>query len=158
MRISVKCSSAVHVLLIIAVLPAGWKITSEFLASSVGSNPVEIRKLLSSLKRAGMIDVTRGPGGATLKKKPEDITLFDIYDAVDSASLDDLIGVHNHPNQHCLFGRNIRSLLAEPYAEIGEAVRREMESITLEHLLARLQEIEPAIYEHFTDCQAKEQS
>lgn len=145
MRISVKCSSAVHVLLMIAVLPASYKITSEFLASSVGSNPVEIRKLLSSLKKAGIIDVTRGPGGAKLKKSPEYITLLDVYNAVDSASLDDLIGVHSHPAPQCPFGKNIGSLLAEPYAEIREAVREKMSSITLERLLARLQEIEPTI-------------
>jgi len=149
MRISVKCSSAIHVLLMIAVLPSHYKITSEFLASSVGSNPVEIRKLLSSLKKAGIIDVARGPGGAVLRKKPEDISLWDVYHAVDSASLDELIGVHSHPAPQCLFGRNIGNLLAEPYAEIGEAVRRKMAAITLEQLIARLREMEPTLYEHF---------
>lgn len=152
MRISVKCSSAVHVLLMIAVLPAGYKVTSDFLAASVGSNPVEIRKLLSSLKKAGIIAVARGPGGATLQKAPQDITLLDIYNAVDSASLDELIGVHSHPAEQCLFGRNITNLLAEPYAEIGAAVRQQMASVTLESLLKRLQEMEPTIYEHF--CEA----
>ena len=149
MRISVKCSSAVHVLLMIAALPASYKITSEFLASSVGSNPVEIRKLLSGLKKAGIIDVARGPGGAVLKKKPEDITLLEIYNAVDSASLDQLVGVHSHPEKRCLFGRNIGGLLTEPYAEIGEAVRQKMASITLAQLLKRLLEMEPALCEHF---------
>lgn len=147
MRISVKCSSAVHVLLMIAALPASCKITSELLASSVGSNPVEIRKLLSSLKKAGLIDVARGTGGAALMKRPGEITLLDIYSAVDAASLDELIGVHRHPARQCLFGRNIGSLLAEPYAEIGAAVRRKMASITLEQLLIQLREMEPAICE-----------
>ena len=151
MRISVKCSSAVHVLLMIAVLPASYKITSDFLASSVGSNPVEIRKLLSSLKKAGIIDVNRGPGGAKLKKSPKDITLLDIYDAVDSASLDELIGVHSHPTLQCPFGKNIANLLAEPYAEISEAVREKMSAITLERLLTQLQKMEPTIYEQFSD-------
>jgi len=135
----------------VAVLPSNFKITSEFLASSVGSNPVEIRKLLSSLKKAEIIDVTRGPGGVTLKKEPKDITLLDIYNAVDSASLDELIGVHNHPSQRCLFGKNISRLLAEPYSEVSEVIRQKMASITLERLLVRLQEIVPAIYEHFSD-------
>lgn len=149
MRISVKCSSAIHMLLMIAILPPQCKITSEFLSSSVGNNPVEIRKLLSGLKKAGIIDVARGPGGAVLKKKPGDITLLDIYNAVDSASLDELIGVHGHPAKHCLFGRNIGSLLAEPYAAIGEAVCQKMASITLEQLVLRLQEMEPGLCEPF---------
>ena len=151
MRINTKCSAAVHVLLMIAMLPSHFKITSEFLASSVGSNPVDIRKLLSSLKKAGIIAVVRGPGGATLVKEPKDITLLDIYQAVDPSSLDELVGIHEHPAPQCLFGKNINNLLAEPYAEIGEAVRQKMNSITLEQLSIRLYEMEPTIYEHFAD-------
>lgn len=129
----------------IAVLPSKMKITSDFLASSVGNNPVEIRKLLSNLKKAGIIEVTRGTGGAILKKEPKEITLLDIYDAVDSASLEELIGVHSHPNQNCPFGKNISDLLSEAYVGISETVRLKMESITLEQLLTRLQEMEPTI-------------
>lgn len=147
MRINTKCSSAVHVLLMIALMPPACKITSELLASSVGSNPVEIRRLLIDLKKAGIISVARGPGGATLLKAPRDITLLDIYNAVDPKSLDDLIGVHSHPEPRCLFGRNISALLSEPYAEIGETVRRKMDAITLERLCTRLKEIEPALCE-----------
>lgn len=145
MRISVKCSSAVHVLLMIAVLSPRQKVTSEFLASSVGCNPVEIRKLLSSLKKAGVIDVARGTGGATLRREPADITLLDVYSAVDEASLDELIGVHAHATELCPFGRNIYRLLAEPYGEIGEAIREKMASITLAQLLTRLEALEPEV-------------
>lgn len=144
-RISVKCSSAVHVLLMIAMPPAGRKVTSDFLAGSVGCNPVEIRKLLSSLKKAGIIDVLRGTGGATLRKAPKDITLLDIYSAVDAASLDELIGVHAHALPQCPFGKNIYRLLAEPYQDIGNAVREKMEAITLAQLVGRLVELEPSI-------------
>ena len=147
MRISVKCSSAIHALLMISVLSAQRKVTSEFLASSIGSNPVEIRKLLGGLKRAGIISIARGTGGATLEKAPKDITLLDIYSAVDEASLDELIGVHAHAVEQCPFGRNIYDVLAEPYAEISNAVREKMQAITLEQLLARLEALEPGIHE-----------
>lgn len=143
MRISVKCSSAVHILLMIAVLSSKRKVTSEFLATSVGSNPVEIRRLLSSLKKAGLVEVPRGTGGAALKKAPKDISLLDIYSAVDATSLDELIGVHTHAEQRCLFGRNISRLLVDPYTRIGNAVRDTMSSVSLEDLLIRLQELEP---------------
>lgn len=147
MRISAKCSSAVHVLLMIAILPAHQKVTSDFLASSVGCNPVEIRKLLSSMKRAGLIDVARGTGGATLRMEPKDITLLAIYSAVDATSLDELIGVHTHAAEQCPFGKNIYRLLADPYAEIGEAIRDKMAAITLAQLLTRLEAMEPAIHD-----------
>lgn len=145
MRINIQFSSAIHVLLMIALLSDRYKVTSEFIASSVGSNPVEIRKLLSSLRKADIIEVARGSGGAKLKKMPKDITLLDIYSAVDSTSLDELIGLHAHPEQRCPFGRNIYNILAEPYAEIGEAVRQKMSSITLELLCSKLKGIEPTI-------------
>lgn len=145
MRINIKCSMAVHILLMIAMLPDTQKVTSELLASSVGSNPVEIRKLLSNLKKAGIIHVTRGRGGAALIKEPKNISLLDIYNAVDPKSLDDLIGVHSHPAGQCLFGKNISCLLAESYGDIGETMRHKMNSITLEQLCSRLKEMEPAI-------------
>lgn len=145
MRISVKCSSAIHALLILSVLTPGQKKSSDALAASVGCNPVEIRKLLIGLKKAGLVDVARGPGGASLKLHPKNISLLDIYSAVDSASLNELIGVHAHPDEHCPFGRNIAELLSEPYAQIGNAVREEMACITLEHLLEKLIQMEPAV-------------
>lgn len=150
MRINIKCSSTIHVLLMIALLPDTHKITSEFLASSVGSNPVEIRKLLSNLKKAGIIEVARGPGGAKLKRMPKDITLLDIYSAVDGTPLDELIGVHTHPEPLCPFGKNIYNVLAEPYEEISEAVRMKMASITLEQLCNRLEEMEPEVFGSFS--------
>lgn len=145
MRVSTKCSSAVHMLLMIALLPANRKITSEFLASSVGCNPVEVRRLLSGLKKADIIDVARGTGGATLKKPMADITLLDIYEAVDPSSLNELIGVHTHPAPHCPFGKNIAAVLAEPYAEIGAAVREKMAAINMEQMAARLTLLEPEL-------------
>ena len=143
MRISVKCSSAAHILMMIAVLSDKQKITSEFLATSVGCNPVDIRRLLSSLKKAGLIEVPRGTGGATLTRAPKDITLLDIYSAVDSASLDELIGIHSHTEPRCMFGRNISQILTEPYTKVGNAVRDTLSSVTLQELLLQLQELEP---------------
>lgn len=146
MRINIKCSTAIHILLMVAI-PSGQKrITSEYLASSIGSNPVEIRKLLSSMKKADLIEVSRGPGGAKLKKDPKDISLLDIYNAVDSASLNELIGIHSHPTKQCPFGRNINDVLSEPYKEIGETVREKMASITLDQLCLRLKELEPEVF------------
>lgn len=150
MRISVKCSSAVHALLMIAVLPDNVKKTSEFLASSVGCNPVEMRRIFCSLKKAGIIEVTRGPGGTKLLKKPEDISLLEIYSAVDSTSISELIGVHANPAEQCPFGKNIVDVLSEPYDRVCDAVRREMAEIKLTDFLERLKEAEPGLFEKIT--------
>ena len=47
-----------------------------------------------ALKRAGLITVARGTGGAELARTPKEITLLDIYQAVESTNLDDVIGIH----------------------------------------------------------------
>lgn len=146
MRINIKCSSAVHILLMIELLKDKHKLTSEFLAASLGNNPVEVRKLLSNLKKAEIIKVARGPGGASLLKEPKNITLLEICNAVDPKSLENLIGIHSHPSQECPFGKNITNLLAGSYTEISKTVRDKMNSITLEQLSKQLKEMEPNFF------------
>ena len=76
MQISSRFTIAIHIFACIATFEKDYKITSEFLASSVNVNPVIIRKLLSQLKAAGLVTVTRGSGGAAIAKPLEEITLL----------------------------------------------------------------------------------
>ena len=57
--------------------------TSNLLAKSTGCNPVVIRNVFGALKKAGIITVARGTGGAKLCKAPSDITLYMIYQAME---------------------------------------------------------------------------
>ena len=66
MQISTKFTIAIHILTATAYFSPTAKITSEFLADSVGSNPVIIRNIMAQLKDANLIAVKRGPGGLTL--------------------------------------------------------------------------------------------
>ena len=68
MQISSRFTIATHMLVIIALKGKESKVTSDFLASSVGVNPVIIRKTLSQLKKAELISVARGTGGAEIIK------------------------------------------------------------------------------------------
>ena len=83
MRFSSRLPIAVHILLCIAVFHDRHKITSTFLAGSVGVNPVVIRNTLGQLKAAGLVHVEAGVGGASLAKEPRDITLLDVFRAVE---------------------------------------------------------------------------
>lgn len=147
MRISTKCSTAIHSLLAIAIFSPHSKVTSEMLAESVGCNPVEIRKIFAGLKKAGIISVSRGTGGTALLKEPKDISMLDIYLAVDKLALNEWIGVHSNPSDECFIGRNITALLAGPYNQVSEAVKATMAGISLESLLLNLYETEPALRE-----------
>ena len=71
MHISAKCSVALHCLLLLAEFGTQRKVTSELLASSTGCNAVTIRGLMGALKRAGLVSIARGVGGARLARPPE---------------------------------------------------------------------------------------
>lgn len=77
MQIPSRFTIAVHILTLIAQNKGNeTKLTSDLMASSVGVNPVIIRKTLSQLKKADLIFVQRGSGGSTLAMAPEEINLY----------------------------------------------------------------------------------
>lgn len=135
MQISMKCSIAVHCLIFIHEAEGVAKVTSELLAQSTGCNPVIIRNILSALKKAGIITVSRGTGGAKLLADPAQITLFQIYSALEPDGLHALIGIHGCENRPCPVAQSIRSVLQTPYHKIEDAVRQAMEDTTLQSML-----------------------
>ena len=134
MRISNKCSMALHIMILLAVF-ADHKLTSGQIAKSVGCNPVMIRNLLSKLKEANLVATQRGTGGSSLTQEPSSISIWMVFEAVDSGSFDDLIGLHPNPSSRCSVGKNIYSLLENPYNKIRNSMQQTMESITLQELL-----------------------
>lgn len=142
MRISTKCSIALHCLIFIAEYENKAKVTSELLAKSTGCNPAAIRSILNSLQKANIIYVTRGIGGAHLYKSPENLNMWTIYHSVEPDGLEHLIGFHSAPSEVCPVGRNIEVILKEPYYQIGNSVKQEMEKVTLQHLLDHYHNLE----------------
>jgi len=134
MRISTKCSIALHLLVLLDVFRK-QKLTSEILAISIGCNPVVVRNILGSLKRAGIVDTQRGTGGAALIAAPENITIWTVYQVVDTASLDELVGMHPNPSIKCPVGKNIGGLLEKPYGMIADSVRETMSGYTLKQII-----------------------
>lgn len=135
MQISIKCSVAVHCLIFIHEAKGIAKVTSNLLAESTGSNPVVIRNILSALKKAGIITVPRGTGGAELCADPSQITLYQIYSALDPNGVTSIIGIHPCDGRPCPVAHNIRKVLAPPYHKIEDAVRKTMEEITLQSMI-----------------------
>ena len=148
MQISMKCSLAVHCLIFIYEAKGRARVTSTLLAQSTGCNPVIIRNILSALKKAGMISVARGPGGAELLKEPSEITLYMIYDAMEPEGLSSLIGIHSCEDRKCPVAKNIRFVLQDPYQKIEDSIRQTMEGITLESMIEEFHKrVNPVDYE-----------
>lgn len=137
MQISSRFTIATHMLIIIALKGKESKVTSDFLASSVGVNPVIIRKTLSQLKKAELISVARGTGGAEIIKDLEDISLLDVYQAVEClGKKGQLFSFHDNPNPDCPVGGNIHGVLDEKLDKIQEAMEEELSQTSLARVVA----------------------
>ena len=139
MQISSRFTIAVHIFACIDTFGRDHKITSEFLASSVNVNPVIIRNILSQLKKAGLVQVQRGSGGTTISKPMDQITFYDIYQAVDSIEQGNLFHFHENPNPNCPVGRNIHAVLDPRLDQVQKAMEKELKSITLADIKKDLQ-------------------
>ncbi|HAP23887.1 Rrf2 family transcriptional regulator [Ligilactobacillus murinus] len=135
MQISSRFTIAMHILTYIATAPAEEKVTSEILADSVQVNPVIIRNILSQLKKADLITVKRGQGGATIIKPFDQLSLFDVYRAVDSVKDGVLFSFHENPNPNCPVGRNIHNILDDKLLRVQQAMENELKAITLAEVL-----------------------
>lgn len=138
MQISSRFTIAIHMLTCMEVFKQEYKITSDFLAFSINVNPVIIRRLLSQLKDAGLIEVKRGTGGAEILKPLEEITFLDVYRAVDCIEENTLFHFHENPNPNCPVGKNIHNILDDKLIRVQEAMEKELKSITLEDVMADL--------------------
>ena len=111
-----------------------YKITSDFLASSTNVNPVIIRKILGQLKAAGLLDIKRGSGGASITKPLDKISFLDIYYAVECIDNGELFHFHENPNMECPIGRNIHLIMDDKLNRVQGAMEKELASITLQDI------------------------
>ncbi len=141
MQISSRFTIAVHVLVAIETFKDEYKITSEFLASSVNVNPTVIRRLLQQLKKADIITVKRGSGGADIERPLEGITLLDVYNAVEPVENGELFHFHENPNELCPVGRNIHRIMDYRLEEIQKAMEDKMKSVTIADVMKDANEL-----------------
>jgi Rrf2 family protein len=131
---SARFRVAVHVLTLLAH-EKGRALTSGFVAGSVNTNPVVIRRILGLLRQARLVSTTEGAGGgAQLARPPDRITLGDVSEAVAS---DGLFGeTRNGPNPRCPVGRSVQKVLAVQVKRLEESLRDEMDKVTVADVLA----------------------
>ena len=136
MQISSRFTIAVHIFACIDTFEKDYKVTSDFLASSVNVNPVVIRKILGQLKAAELITVKRGSGGAAIAKPLEEISFYDIYKAVECVDSGELFHFHENPNKQCPVGRNIHNILDEKLQQVQQAMEEKLKDITIADVIA----------------------
>ena len=141
MQISSRFTVALHIFTCMETFKDDYKVTSDFLAASINTNPVIIRKILSQLKNAGLITVARGTGGISPTRPVSEITFYDVYQAIEPVENGDLFHFHEAPNPECPVGRNIHALLDDKLKAIQDAMEAEMKKYTVADLDTGLKEI-----------------
>ncbi|MGI9035535.1 MAG: Rrf2 family transcriptional regulator [Pyrinomonadaceae bacterium] len=132
-------SMAVHVLTILAKNGDG-RVKSDYIAGSVNTNPVVIRRLLSNLQEADLVESQVGAaGGTSLAKLPKNIRLSEIYKAV---SCGEAFALHpNKPNENCPVGKNIEAILCVLQKEIDKSIEEKLRQYTLRDIIEKIEEV-----------------
>jgi len=143
MRVSTRFPVAVHALIMVSALSGQRKVNSDFVSESTGVNAVIIRNIFIQLKKAGLVSVSPGPGGTTLAKQPEQISLWDIYVAVEAEKTDDIFKFHENISPNCPIGSNIYEILHSHLDDAVKALKEELSGVMLADLISELHQKVP---------------
>lgn len=127
-----RIASAVQILCVIAY--KGDSTTSQTIANSLRTNPVVVRRLLKNLEQAGLVELKPGKdGGVQLVRSPEEITLDQVYKAVESDQ--DVFALRRGGNPKCIVNRNMRRLLTPIFTSANDAVSAVLGKTTVSTLM-----------------------
>jgi len=137
MQIGSRFTIGVHIITAIDYFKDMGRVSSEFLAGSIGVNPVIVRTVISQLREAGIVQTQRGSSGAELAKPLGEISLYDVYQAVGSVDSEEgLFHFHEQPNPDCPVGRNIHKVLDRRLLDAQRALEEKLGSTTLADVVA----------------------
>ena len=141
---STQFAVAVHVLTYLAgvatesrsesPVPPARAVSSEELALTANANPVHVRRVLGPLREAGLVLSRPGPrGGWALGRPAAEITAAQVWDLVQGH--EPVLGLHG-PNPACPVGRSIQHSLTDLDARARQAVRAELDRVSVADLAA----------------------
>jgi Rrf2 family protein len=131
-----RMASAVQILCVIAYVGPGGT-NAEVIARSLRTNPVVVRRLLKNLQRAGLVSIRPGKdGGVQFSRKPQDITLDEIYRAVGDDT--DVFALRRDGNPNCPVARRMPDLLSPIFQAAGDAVEATLRRTTLGSLVGAI--------------------
>lgn len=133
-----RLATAIHTAGLLAVVGELQEcVTSENIAKSVGTNSVVIRRLIGSLVKHGLVEVQMGAGGGSrLTRSADQITLADIYLALEEGTL---FQVPILDEEHgCPFGKTVRPVLSEVLHEAESGLLERLGNITLADVIGKV--------------------
>lgn len=133
---STRFAVAVHILTVLRY-HQGSPVSSELIASSVNTNPVVVRRILSQLKKAGLVDAQLGCGGGfSLASGPETIDLEQVFRAVEE---DWSFPTHREPPScDCVVGRHVLPVLERITERASQAMLSELAGVSIEDVAKKI--------------------
>lgn len=130
---------AVHILTVLAKAGENANVKSDYIAASVKTNPVVIRRLLGDLNQAKLVvSQTGANGGTRLAKCPSLINLADVHRAV---SCGKTFALHRQTNDDCSIGKNIQCVLEKLQLEISDVVEVKLAQFSLRSVLEAVEAV-----------------
>jgi DNA-binding IscR family transcriptional regulator len=127
---------AVHLLALID--SSAEPVSSEYVAGSVGVNPVVVRHVTGLLRRGGLLTTRRGVAGAQLTRPASEISLLEIYRAGNAPQ--SVLKLHPHPNPACPVGAGIQGVLDVVFGQAQAALEARLAQIWLSDIGTALDE------------------
>ncbi|MFI5773372.1 RrF2 family transcriptional regulator [Streptomyces sp. NPDC051658] len=146
--ISSRSAVAIHALTMLG----RWdhSLTSAEMAESLASNPVLVRRILGSLRDAGLVWSTEGRnGGWSLARPAREITLYDAYTAVEAGPI--LSRYPHPPSAECEVGRNMQKLLEVEFQDAERAMKERLGRTTIAHLVRQVLASEREVAQRVTN-------
>ncbi len=101
LNITEAANLALHSLVFLANNQENWPISAARAAAPFGASEAHLNKVFQRLNKAGLVGSVRGPrGGFMLARDAEEITLLEIFEAIDGPL----------PREHCLLGKEACTL------------------------------------------------
>lgn len=131
-----KFATAIHVAGMISMAEQ-MPMTSEIIAQSIGTNAVVVRRIIGLLVAGNIVKVKMGTGGgAYLARKPEEITLAEIFLALEQGAIFDV--KKNEENNFCAIGNVVRPILFELLQEAEQDLIEKLRKTTLANVIERV--------------------
>lgn len=132
---STRLSDAIHIMAFIAVGGNNGNLSSTAIAFSLNKNPAQVRQIMSNLRKNSLITSIPGHVAPTIAKDPANITLREIYEAVDGKNL---LYLNNDTNEDCRVGVEMTIILDEIYNNVQTAALKKLASYSLQDIIDKL--------------------
>ncbi len=134
MAVNTQFSIAIHIMTVLG-FRCGEDATSGEMAMSVNTSPSFLRRVLAKLSKAGLVDTATGKSGACwLAKDAKNISLLDIYEAVDAPKA---FSIHSYAEQKgCTVSCHIKMALERALGKTQKAMEAGLAEISLAQIIA----------------------